>query len=186
MTKVSLEKRLQFHLHTKTGRCHRVRWIMSLVHQGLKPKIEIIQVCDSHEDMCEAEKFHIEYMRSIGYRLTNTAQGGLGGCSHGPLTREHKAKISEGLKGKKKTPEHIAKVAAAQRGKPRVIKKIRSDSRLFTDGKQVFHGKTQAARILGCTQETIHNILSGRSKLSMVSLRYLTPEEVQRLFAIPC
>jgi hypothetical protein len=76
---------------------HRVDWIRSLIKKQQAPIIELIQDgYTSRKELCEAEIFLIKFYKDIGLDLVNHTDGGIG---HTALfSKEHKNKISEGLK----------------------------------------------------------------------------------------
>lgn len=97
---------------------HKSRWILSLLRKGLYPIMEIVEECDS-SDVGNREIFWIAYYRNLGKKLTNMADGGIGGNT---LTTEeirdrHSKNTSAGLKGKKKSSEHIRNRVLALVGK---------------------------------------------------------------------
>ena len=118
-------KRYVGHINQKL-RCHKTNWVQELLGQSLKPVMEILEEFDgTKEDWQEIEKFWIETLRFYGCRLTNQTPGGDGCVNNpGPSTPEHKAKIGNALRGKKKSPEHIAKMRAAMLGHKRSAESI--------------------------------------------------------------
>ena len=73
----------------------RYAWIFSLLSKGLKPEMEILEVCNSKEQSNEREKYWI----SITPNLVNMTIGGDGGNTNvgkkfGPFSNEIKNKIS--------------------------------------------------------------------------------------------
>lgn len=130
-----LEHRLQGHMLLADRRDQYSRnWLYGLKQLGMKPDIFAIEHC-AGEAWREAEMHWIAYFRSIGARLTNHTNGGMGpsGYVRSPetlrrmslaqrgkvLTPEHRQAISEGLKGRKMRPESTAKSAEYHRGKER-------------------------------------------------------------------
>ena len=78
-TKNSLNERLRGHLKLKTGVDNKhSRWISSLKILGLKPEIEILDIC-LEEDWQYVETYWISQLRSWSFDLTNQAIGGKGG-----------------------------------------------------------------------------------------------------------
>ena len=100
-TKGSAVRRFQHHLSTarrRTNKSHVYNWINSLLTEGIRPDLLILE-----EDCTELdyfEVFYIEYFKSIGCNLTNLSKGGntRGGFKH---TEEHKQHLKELFKGRK-------------------------------------------------------------------------------------
>lgn len=92
---------------------HKNNWIKSLINEGLKPEITVLDEIP-FDDWIYWEKYWITQFKQWGFNLTNLSEGGMGpiGVKHSvktrakmgksrlgiPLTPEHKAKISQGLK----------------------------------------------------------------------------------------
>lgn len=79
----------------------RAKWIQSLKKRGLEAQIVILEVCASPNDLDEAERFHISYFRSLGFRLLNLTDGGDGinGYRHSDkararMSKKHKARAN--------------------------------------------------------------------------------------------
>ncbi len=56
---------------------YRHNWIRELLTQGLKPVANLLESVPA-SDWQEAERFWIEYLRFLGFRLTNLTRGGEG------------------------------------------------------------------------------------------------------------
>lgn len=70
-----LNSRLSQHIYEgrhKDG-THKINWIKSLIKKGLKPIIELVEICDCN-NWEERERYWISYYKN----LTNTNEGGLG------------------------------------------------------------------------------------------------------------
>jgi hypothetical protein len=112
----------------KTPVAHWVRKRKSL---GQEYAITVLEHCARIEDLDEAERFHIEYLRSLGLPLLNVTDGGGGirGFKHSPesiahmravhTTPEALARSSATHKGKPKSPEQCARMSASSKGKPK-------------------------------------------------------------------
>lgn len=76
------------------SKTYKNSWILHLLALGLKPKIQILEVFDSDEDLSDAECFWIAQGRGLGWRLTNLTKGGDGatGCV---FSEERRRKVSE-------------------------------------------------------------------------------------------
>lgn len=99
------------------------KWIQKGLLIGQKYTISILEECTSHEELAEAEIFHIAYMRFIGMRLLNCTDGGEGvpGLKLGPWSAERKAKFIAAKIGYKHSAEACANMAASRKGKPRSL-----------------------------------------------------------------
>lgn len=105
---------------------------------------ETIEICHTQKELCEREKYWIEWYKNKEYKLYNIAEGGSGGKTTpvpwnkgkklAPLSEDHKEKISkalmghiqaeetkikigEGLKNQPKSEEHKDKLSKANKGK---------------------------------------------------------------------
>jgi hypothetical protein len=130
----SLKLRLQGHVSKSdlARHSHKTNWVMSLLVAGVRPEIFEIEELPN-EALDEAEIFYIQYFRSIGCSLTNTAPGGTS-CGRkrsweerrqmsvsrtGKFTEaQRQAAKLRGLtqRGIKRTPQAIANMSAARRG----------------------------------------------------------------------
>ena len=119
------EKRYKAHLR-EGGDTHKARWIKQLMDLKSQPELEILE-CVAASDWSEAER---RWMAKYD-NLTNSCSGGYGLLNPTAetrlkmrarkfgktLTKEHCAKVSAALKGKKKPPrtkEHIAKISKSR------------------------------------------------------------------------
>jgi group I intron endonuclease len=105
---VQPKRRLNDHIsQSKNLKYYCSNWIKSLLAEGLKPIMEIIEEC-TEDNWKERELFWIEeYEKTC--KLTNTAIGGMGGQKKGhtlgrKLTEEQRAKFSKARIGLKKAP----------------------------------------------------------------------------------
>jgi group I intron endonuclease len=130
------EERLRRHLEPSALKkhTHKNHWFLSLLSQGKRPILRIVQQWESieHSLLREAEKYWIEYFKSAGCPLLNKTIGGEGvyGYKHTPeakikmskaqkgrkFTKEHREKIGEKSKGRDPSPETRAKLSAASKG----------------------------------------------------------------------
>lgn len=80
-------KRLAEHLGPASlrGRTYRSRWIASLVMQGKRPVLQILEWVPESE-WSQAEKRYVAEFKSLGANLVNGDEGGLGGQT-GPENR---------------------------------------------------------------------------------------------------
>lgn len=82
-----------------TGNSYRANWIRSLQLCGYNPEMVILE---ETVDWVESELFWIDYLRSLGARLTNLSKGGESGPVGWSPTQEQRKKMSA------KAKEHIA------------------------------------------------------------------------------
>lgn len=137
----SLRHRMNRHLteaRRKPPTCHRLKWIRSLLEDGVRPEARIL-VETTADKAPETERLLIAEYRAAGYRLTNNTDGGDGsfGFKHSDETKaelsrlakgnsrrrgtectlETRRKISRANKGKKRSPEVKAKLSLAGKGR---------------------------------------------------------------------
>ena len=98
---------------------HASVWMRGILIDGGRPEIVLLEELDSFEEADEAERFWIEYFRSLGCRLVNRAIGGSAraGWSHSFETRERWRRECCGENapryGQAKSPEERANISAA-------------------------------------------------------------------------
>ena len=56
----------------------KAKWIQSLIKNGLKPQMEVIEICECG-NWKDSEHFWITYLRFMGLSLLNVKSGGGGG-----------------------------------------------------------------------------------------------------------
>jgi hypothetical protein len=125
-------------LNNKNNRTRCRNWVKSLVNQGLKPRVEILEECPP-ERAGAFERFWIASVRATGAELLNHADGG------------------EGAPGVEKTPECREKLRRANLGNRHSLghkhtKEVRE--RL----SQIHKGTV----LPGCVKQKISAALSGR------------------------
>ena len=79
VTTQTLNNRLSGHIYdakNKKGR-HVLHWIASILEQGLKPEIHLIEECDD-SIWQDREMYWIKEYKDRGYNLTNIDKGGNG------------------------------------------------------------------------------------------------------------
>lgn len=140
------ETRVSRHIgQARSGRHHRANWIRSLVAEGLRPEMIVLEVVSDTADLAVAEVRWIYRLRTTN-DLVNATCGGTGGStrvgppwnkglrtgpmdpevvarradrrrgiSQGPLSAEHRAKLSASHRGVPHSPEHVANQAASLR-----------------------------------------------------------------------
>lgn len=110
----SLESRLRAHVKD----CHRyinhcAHWVLGLRKRGLKPVAEVVEACATLEDLDDAERFWIEQLRALGFRLTNLADGGGGTVGVRPSDAQ-RVKISTQLGGRS-IQDHLGRIYLTKR-----------------------------------------------------------------------
>lgn len=75
----SLNKRFKDHLKEALVKStYKCRWINSLLKQNKVPLIQELEKAKCPESSIELEEFYIDYFRSLGCKLTNAQNGGVG------------------------------------------------------------------------------------------------------------
>lgn len=94
---------------------HSVKWIRALLNEGCEPHLRSIEV-GAGVGWEEAERRWIAWHKTMGFSLTNHAEGGRGpvGCTRSVETRE---KLAKANRGKKQSPELVARRIAPLRGR---------------------------------------------------------------------
>lgn len=107
------KERLRNHMSPyklRTFNSHKNSWIKSLIKNNERPIMYIIEEQDSFERSVDAEKFFIEYFRSIGCNLTNATDGGVGtvGIKRSEETKKRISLAGLGRKHTKETKKRIS------------------------------------------------------------------------------
>jgi len=93
----------------------RAKWITSLRKRGLEPKIAVLEVCASADDLNEAERFYISAFKAQGTPLLNLTDGGDGVLGH-KFTEAALAKMSATRKKRMaETPGERERIAQMSR-----------------------------------------------------------------------
>ena len=119
--------RLSRHIRSVSWRSasgiHRLNWIRSLLREGLKPKLEIVDEVYQAEWQAAEAAYVVFYRDDEGCDLVNTQPGGIGAGSgkDSPVfgrhhTLEARLKIGIAHKGRPKSNEQRAKQSAAMKG----------------------------------------------------------------------
>ncbi len=127
---------------------HKACWVKSLLMQGLRPKLEILET-GSDASWPEAESRWIATLKARGCDLTNLTEGGEGaiGHIHTPATR---AKMSRSSLGKPKSDSHCKNISAAKKLTPISPATRQAQIRAVTGRKQSQEEKDRrAAKLRG-------------------------------------
>ena len=121
------QQRLASHLCPSSlkAKSWKNHWLKSLLKEGLRPDVFVIEACARKEDLNEAERHQIASLRAIGCELTNLTPGGDG--QGYPCSPEKRAKISVATKGRRLTvlsPKTYARIAEKARGRKRSAEAI--------------------------------------------------------------
>lgn len=89
-----LQERYRVHIHSATHNretTYSSNWIKSLLKQGLKPVIKLLDETENEKEWQLLEQYWICQMRTWGFKLTNLTQGGEGtpGYVSPKETRQH-------------------------------------------------------------------------------------------------
>lgn len=87
------EKRLYSHIYSaNSSGSHKERWIAKILAIGLKPTLVVLEELGDGEEWPDAERRWIQKGVELGWRLTNTAEGGRGAS---PLDEAARARRKE-------------------------------------------------------------------------------------------
>ncbi|HSH79851.1 MAG TPA: helix-turn-helix domain-containing protein [Herpetosiphonaceae bacterium] len=92
--------------------CHRTHWIQSLIRQGQRPELVILEELPDGADWQATERAWIAKGKAAGWPLTNNTSGGDGVPD---LPPESRARIVSAWVGRKHRPETLVKIGAASR-----------------------------------------------------------------------
>lgn len=150
-TKYTLEERLAKHLITYE-RNHRANWIRSLIKEGLKPVIELLEEVEESQ-WINCEKYWISQFKVWGFRLLNLTEGGETGIISIACREAHKKSVPG---SKRKTTSIEA-----------TIKHLRKSVLQFNkkgDLIQEFISASEASRIIKCQLSHITECCNLKSK----------------------
>lgn len=121
VTRVGVDERLKRHLkEARSGRTtHRHCWIRQLLSEGLAPIVEAVDPGTQERAWDRSESAWINHFRSLGCRLTNSCDGGLGVLNPSRETREKisRARCSPGFSAKLSSQEYRSKMSATVRAR---------------------------------------------------------------------
>jgi hypothetical protein len=151
-------------------------WINKLKIQNKIFEVVYLEYFDNEFGLDDAERFYIEYFRSIGASLLNVE---LGGKKENGITTDERKRISQKTKEAMARPEvrqklinsHVGQ-ASHNKGKkvsPEVKNKISKaqEARVVyiqDNLGNIYRGYQHAADSIGCSQSGINNCINGRAK----------------------
>lgn len=129
-SKNGLQRPQSHRWRSKRGHYPVYQWVRALLSRGENYSIAVLEECSAESELNDAERFHIEYLRSIGVPLLNCTDGGDGARNPVPATRlkmslakkgrpldpQHRENIAASMRGRTFTPEWCAKISAAKKG----------------------------------------------------------------------
>lgn len=135
----TLKQRLGSHM-SEPGKSHKCNWIKKLKSQGLKPIIESVEDnISSYDDCCLREIYYIDYYKSCGCNLTNSASGG---NKNKKMSDETKKKMSESAKNRNfklvhtdNAKEHFSIKSKERFQKEEERNKLRISNKRYEDSK---------------------------------------------------
>lgn len=146
-TSQSLRIRLNLHLcKCEKEKNHKSSWIKHLKLKGLRPEIELLEVCDT-QDWENCEKYWIAMFKFWGFNLTNATDGGISVSGY-KWTQKRKSDFSY-----KHSEETRKKMSNSHKG----IKKSKKHKESLSKAKIGTHRTQQ-------TKDKISQSLSGKSK----------------------
>lgn len=133
----NIKNRLKDHIRkSKLSKTHKNNWIQSLLIKNQEPVIEIIEEI-TNKNWGIREQYWIDFYRGEGVRLTNIANGGVGG-NLGDLVNE---KISKANKGRVFSNETKEKIKLKHIGKKHSIETINLFKEQRSGEKNSMYGK---------------------------------------------
>jgi len=171
-----------YHTDLKTSKTYKSNWIRSLINNGLKPVIKVVQYLNNLNELNRAEQYWIQYFKQLGCPLTNATNGGMGRCGL-PHTEETKQKIREGQKnkkivrgkdhgmyGRKRTDKEKQLISERTKEKMQssdVIEKMKNRchyKKIVDQNGIEYYSIEEAVRQTNLDKGTIRRILSGKTK----------------------
>jgi group I intron endonuclease len=147
---INLKERFNGHMKEKHNEKKR-NWILSLKKIGLKPKMEIIEICDEN-DWHIFEKYWISQLKSWGFNLFNLTEGGEDGITGYSHTQETKNKISKLMLGRKISIEWRNNISKGKKGVKFSDKHIenlsKSNLNQEVEGKSIYQIDRYSGKIL--------------------------------------
>lgn len=97
---------------------HKSNWIRSLLQKGFKPEVVVLEEFQEAQaqELAEAERWNIEYYRSIGCDLTNLTRGGDGPSGWKPSEETRTRMRIAALRRAPRSAETLARMSASLMG----------------------------------------------------------------------
>lgn len=129
---------------------HKKRWIESLIKEGLKPEVFVLESLESREATREAEQFWIEVLKSWGFQLTNKTRGGDGlwGFKHSLSSKTKMRKPKGPL-------SHDTRLA---------MSRSRGGRSIVDQNGTRYETAIEATQVLGLDRAHIYKVLKGTRK----------------------
>lgn len=129
----SIDPRSRYNTHLTHARCsrentHVSKWIKTVLAEGLKPIVNIIDVCNA-SNWEEREIYYIKHYKTLGCDLTNLEPGGVSTKHVNKVARERKKKILDNSLFSDKNWEIILKGRIEAKNKLEKEIKARKDNR---------------------------------------------------------
>ena len=97
---------------------YKNRWLRPLIKKGLRPEIVVLYSSSSHVELNEAEIFWIASLKSRGFCLTNSTDGGEGHLGR-VVSQETRQKMREANTGRRLSAEVRQRMSDALKGRPK-------------------------------------------------------------------
>ena len=144
----------------------KAAWLKSLISQGLRPEIDVLETAATDEELKLIETFWIASLRACGAELLNHTDGGEGhlGARH---SVESRAKISRAGLGRKHSEQTKKNMSDAHL-------RLRRGRKIVDSLGREYSSLTEAANVLGVDISNIGNVLSGKQKTTCgLTFRYV-------------
>lgn len=160
---IRLDARMREHLREQ-GTTYPVRWIQSLLRDGKRPTLTILETLADESDWQAAEKRWIAHGKTMGWKLTNCTDGGDGVVN---LSGEGKIRLLQTWQGRKHKPSSLLKIGNASRGRMhteeyKIFMRERMTHRAFTSEH---HERLSQSRKRILTPALINTIRTKQEKL---------------------
>lgn len=165
ITSIKLNARLRGHIaDSKKYTHHNARWITSLLNDGTRPEIRLIDIADSWSELCEMEIGLICKYRQK-YNITNCSDGGDGNYGYKP-SLETLEKLRSSHLGYSPTDDARRNMSEAQRNRPPMSDKCRLKIGASKVGNKYWLGRKH-------TPETMKKLFDAK--------RNISPETIEKM-----
>ena len=159
----SPKRRYNDHIYRLDAKDRKTCWIKSLLNEGLKPIMGIIEECEG--DWSEREKYWIKQFNN----LTNLTEGGEGSANykHSADVKEKLRLLNSGSKnpnfGKKTSEETKEKIRIANKGKTKNVEHIKKISKSCIVNDIKYISVSEASRTLKIPYVTLLDRLNSKN-----------------------